>query len=158
MTLVVLSTPARAQDYTAWTVTTEKSELDGQTEVYAQAYSTNDVINSIGIAKKAAFFVFCKNSSTTIGFDFQNYMGNDDVRVRYSIDGGKVLSKIAGVSERGNVIGWWRGTGVGFLKTLLGKKKIVVAAPAYGQNPSEAVFDLQGFDVAMAQVRKACGW
>lgn len=85
-------------------------------------------------------------------------MGLDDIPVRYKVGKGKVLTKIAGVSERGTSFGWWRGTGISFLKSLIGENRLVVSAPTYGRTASEAVFSLNGYDLAIARVRKTCGW
>jgi len=62
------------------------------------------------------------------------------------------------ISQDGSVFGYWNGQGVKMLKSLLGKKSLVVAAAPWGKGPVEITFGITGIDAVVKGVRTACGW
>jgi type VI secretion system VasI family protein len=141
-----------------WLNRTDKSALTDKTSVYWQLEAENEVPNSIGRPEKPRMQVMCIENETRLVFDLNDYMGSDDLTMAYRIDSGAVKKKTAGVSVKGNVFGFWNGTGVGLLKELQGKSKLVISAPPYSSGPKEGIFDLTGVDLMLANVRKTCGW
>lgn len=152
--LLSASNPANAE----WVKDSEKSALDG-TEVFrAYLLSSNEVANSIGSLNPAVMHVICEKKRTRVLFDFQNYMGRENVRLLYRIDQDGIKNATASVSEKGTVFGWWNGEGVKLLKSAIGKKELVVSAPPWGQGDIEAVFPIEGIDLALNDIRQSCGW
>lgn len=141
-----------------WLNRTDKSALTDKTSVYWLLEAENEVLNSIGRPEKPKMQVMCIENETRLIFDLNDYMGSDDITIAYRIDSGAVKKKTAGVSVTGGVFGFWNGTGVGLLKELQGKSKLVISAAPYSHGPKEGVFNLAGADVMLADVRKTCGW
>lgn len=114
-----------------------------------------DAIDRLAFPK---MLVMCHENETRILFNFNDYMGREDPRIRYRVDGGPIRSARASVSEGGEFIGYWNGQGIPLLKILAQSKSLVVSAAPYNEGEREAVFDLTGIAEVVTDVRKICRW
>lgn len=149
---------AEAQNYGNWRHESQSSELDDTTTEYFGIETSNQIPNSIGMMTRGMLMVSCKQNTTVMLVNINDFMGSDPVAVRYRVDKGKVRTSIANVSQDGRAYGWWGGTGVPLLKAMKGGKKLVVSAAPWGEGPKEAVFDIEGVDAVVERLGKACGW
>jgi Type VI secretion system VasI, EvfG, VC_A0118 len=111
-----------------------------------------------GLLEYAQIQLMCHENETRLIFDFNDYMGSGLLTIAYRVDGGVVQEARASVSEGGQVVGFWKGTGIPLAKQLQRAHEIVVSAKPYNEPTVEAIFPITGMEEVVADVRKHCGW
>lgn len=141
-----------------WSRSEKTSALDDSRSVYWDLQADTAVPNSIGWPEKPTLHIICMKKETRVIFDFNDYMGSDDLALVYRVDKAKAKRRTVGVSEGGKVIGFWNGTGIPFLKEIEGGTQLVVGAKPYNEPQRETAFTITGISSAIKEVRAACGW
>lgn len=141
-----------------WQNQRERSALTDVESTYWWIQSETEHRNAIGLPEYPRLEVMCHQNETRVIFDFNDYMGLEPSRLTYRIDQGAIESRRVDVSQDGTVIGLWNGTGIPLLKELAGSSKFVVSARPWAEGDKEAVFEVQGIDNVLSDVRKYCGW
>lgn len=149
------------QDAKSWDVWSETSSIDDSRNVYASSEAERQVADKFGRRYTVTAHVDCREKSTHVYFVYGGLMMADSAgwgHVTVRLDKQKARRLQLTQSTDYRALGLWQGAGVKLLKSMAGGKSLLVIATPYNESSVEAVFSLAGFDAAIAQVRKACGW
>lgn len=141
-----------------WIISRSESKMDGNRAVSYRAESANELLNSIGMPKKAHLVLRCEEKTTDAYIVWPSSLGSfNDVAVAFKIDDGKIIK------ER-----WNPASGLGsgafckkpidFIKKLSGAKHIIFKTSPYGRTAEEAEFSIKGIDRAISEISEACEW
>lgn len=141
-----------------WRLTTERSEMDGRSDVWLRLQSENRQPNQIGSPETATLWIRCMQNKTNLLISFNSYT-SDGQTVRYKFD-----EEIPKRIWMDNILG---GDGIGvfsggkaipFIKEFYGKKRFIVAYNSYSNHNLEFTFDVAGLKARIAPVAESCGW
>lgn len=108
---------------------------------------------------RPVFVVRCQDRNTAVIFNFARFIEQSRADAALRIDDGEVMGASLKMSASGKAFGYWQGEeAIPFVKRLLGGKRLLVQVTPFGANPVLAEFPIEGFDGAVAPLRKACGW
>ena len=158
LVLLIASSAVAETRVGSWELREEHSELDGNRSVSAVVHSEKQIVNSIGLPENAALAVVCSDNEARVVVDFRNFMGSDQVFIRYRFDSGPVEDDRVSVSADGQYFGWRGGSAKALIGAMSGKKRVVIAAPPYGKKEAEASFDIGGIDDVIFRIAAACRW
>lgn len=152
----VVATPGGV--LSSWQVREEKSQLEDRTDVWLSVVSDNTQPNQIGQPELAGLYIRCMDNATNAFVVFNDYT-SDDQSVKYKTDDGDLQSIWMQTMNGGQGIGVWSGSkSIPFIKSLYGKKKLVLAYDSYSNHNLEFVFGIEGLEDQIGVVSKACGW
>lgn len=118
-------------------------------KIAAAVLTTNDDPRSGLVAR-------CKHNTTEVFIVWGAYLGTDPTQVTHRVDGGVIRAEKWGVSTDGTAT--FTRQPVDFLKTLIGKKELVVRVTPYDAGPKTLTFDLSGTNDALKGIRSLCNW
>ncbi len=145
----------------AWEIERGTSGMDDSKSVIASQESEDFIIGRLGQKTVATAYLVCRENRTDFFIVFGGLFMSDHQEwgtVMMRLDSEKAFSRQFTESTDHEALGLWRGTGVKFIKSAVGKKRLLVRATPFNERPVEAAFSLEGFDAAVAEVRKTCGW
>jgi type VI secretion system VasI family protein len=154
LTLFACGATAHAE----WFRKEETSAIDDSRNVYFVLEAEQTTPDSLGRPQKPRMAIMCQKNETRVIFDFNDYMGNKPTYLTYRLDKSKAKQIDIDVSQDGQVLGFWRGAGITFLKEIAGARKLAVGARPYNSGMVETVFTISGIDKAIADVRSFCKW
>jgi len=144
-----------------WNVQTETSKVDDSKNVYLRVDSIDTFRDRYGNSKSATFFITCQEHSTQTffvlgGMFLADTGGFGDVTVR--IDRNKAQTMSLTESTDNQALGIWRGAGVPFIKSLIGKTRLLLVATPYNESSITVEFNITGLGEALQPLREACSW
>lgn len=145
----------------AWEIQRSTSGMDDSPSVAAAQESENFIIGRLGQKTVATAYVACRENKTDFFIVFGGLFMSDHREwgeVMLRLDKEKAFTRQFTESTDHSSLGLWQGAGVKFLKSAIGKKRLLVRAVPFNESPVEAEFSLDGYDAAIAEVRKTCGW
>nr|WP_176024860.1 type VI secretion system-associated protein TagO [Brucella pseudintermedia] len=154
---IVSKTPSK------WSLQKETSKMSDRTNVYMTVQS-NEIINcGWNRGDKISLSLMCRENKTSVVFDTGCHMTsseyNDYGDIQYRIDQEKARTVSATETTNNRALGLWSGgKSIPFIKSILGKNKLLVRMTPYGENPFTATFDISGADEGVKAIRSACGW
>lgn len=153
----------RYHDVGRWVPSVYKDDLTGKM-VYTIRNKAVTGVSKWG--KPITLWVRCKDNSTDVFVDFQEYLGDDshDVYQNWKyvserLGEGAVKKRKWGISTDKQAV-FYRpgGKAYQFAGSLVGHTRYVAEIIPYNENPRTAVFDIAGVDAALKPLRDACGW
>ncbi len=105
--------------------------------------------------KSMALIAQCANNKTDLWIDWEPYIGNSGAEVTYQIDKEKAKATVWTLSTKASLS---PSSPVDLLKSIAQSTSFVVNVTPDKASPVTAVFDTTGADVALADIRKDCGW
>lgn len=101
----------------------------------------------------------CSENVTSAYLVYNVFLGSDEMEVTTRTDSDRALTWNWNISNDHNAVGLWEGgTAIPFIKTMLGKERLVVRLTPYSESPVTVSFTLNGLDSVVASVGDTCGW
>ena len=144
-----------------WQVQSETSKIDDRTNVFMAVESENEFEGKYGSSQHATMFIACREGQTHLYFQFGDHFMADNEsygEITVRIDKQKATTISTTESTDNNALGLWSGSGVGFLKKLFGKSKLLIRAAPFNESPITVEFQVEGIEAAIAPLRKNCRW
>ena len=158
-----------------WGVRSEKSQLTDRTDVFL-TLSSNERINCrfndnkkillqiyCRDNKKILLQIYCRDNKTSLLFNTGCHMASSqynsygDVDFRLDNNKARVLSMTDSTDNK--ALGLWTGgSSIPIIKSMIGKKTLVVRMTPYGESSFTSTFDVSGLENAIKPARAACGW
>lgn len=150
--LVVVSVSAVAdgdyRDEGRWMIKKESNKLTDKTDVYAMLMPSSG---------SGTLFLRCENNKTEAFLSVNDYLGSSyGTSVTTRIDGGKPIKSSWVMGEGGDSA--FAPKAVSFIKSINGKKELIIGYSPYGKSQVIAEFDLNGIGKVAGEVSAACGW
>lgn len=131
--------------------------LEGVTGVGAQVIGTAEADER---ERLAALIVNCSRNSTTVAMTHDGFAHFSRPAMRYRLDD-KPVQQAGGISVSKNhkYVGWWRGAGIPFAKSLyVAKSAKIVVLDDIGGRQTVFSFNVEGAEEGLAEVAVACKW
>lgn len=146
-----------------WTVQSQTSKLTDRTNVYLGLSSDETINCGWNRGDKITLVVRCHENTTSIYFNTGCHMTSSEYddygTVRYRLDDDKARSFKGDVSTNNRSLGLWSGgRSIPVIKSMFGKKQMIVQMTPFSENPFTATFNISGLQEAVDPLRKACGW
>lgn len=146
-----------------WVVQKETSKLTDQTNVFLGLQSEEMVNCGWNRNEKITLVVRCHENTTSLYFNTGCHMTSSEYddygTVRYRLDDDKARSFKGDASTNNRSLGLWSGgRSIPVIKSMFGKRQMVVRMTPYSENPFTATFNITGLKEAAEPLRKACGW
>lgn len=141
----------------AWKIHKEKSKLDDSQNVFIWVESPDN--NKFGTNyknKPAILHIKCAENKTALYVTYNGFISTHDVPVITRIDNNKAQTTEWSVTTDHQ--GIWRNQPIPFIKSLIGKDKLLVEVTPYSENPQMREFPITGLDEAIKPVREICRW
>ena len=114
----------------------------------------------------ATLAVRCVENTTAFVINFGEYLGDDSSsvyekwkRVTIRLDDQNPIVKRMDVATNNEAVGLWNGgTSIPFIKSMIGKKQMVVRITPYGENTREMTFPIEGLEYFIDPLRESCNW
>ena len=101
----------------------------------------------------------CSENVTSAYLVYNVFLGSDTTEVTTRTDSDRALTWNWNISSDHNAVGLWEGdTAIPFIKTMLGKERLVVRLTPYSESPVTVSFTLNGLNSVVASVGETCGW
>ena len=144
-----------------WVVSEDISNIDDSKSVVL--YLSSNTNGSCGYKnQKHDLMIRCKENTTSAYFIFGGCFMSDTRggnRVTYRIDAMKARTKRFGISNDNKALGLWSGgSSIPFVKSLLGRSKLIVRATPFSDSTVSAEYNISGLETAIQPLRKACHW
>lgn len=141
-----------------WNVKVEGSAIEDRKDVYLYIMSSNTQGTGYGSAENGRLLLRCMKNKTNVLINFSSYT-SDGQSVKYRIDDGPVKTVRMETIKGGGGLGIWSGgNSIPFIKSLIDKKKLVVAYETYSNANIEFEFDISGLRAKLGPLAKSCGW
>lgn len=141
-----------------WNVDIKGSALDDRKDVYMRVTSDQVQPTGYGNTSHAFLYVRCMKNSTNAFITFDSYT-SDNQSVKYRLDDGSTKKIWMETMNGGDGIGIWSGArAIPFIKSLLDKKKLVVAYGSYSNANIEFSFDISGLRAKIEPLATSCSW
>lgn len=147
----------------AWSVNEGASKLTDQKTIVA-ALESDEVVNcGWNRGDKIRLILRCSEGKTVAYFNTGCHMTasqyNDYGVIEYRIDAEKAKKVNGDASTDNRALGLWSGSqAIPFIRSLIGKAKLVVRMTPYGESPFTATFSISGADEATKKLREVCNW
>lgn len=120
---------------------------------------------NVGQAKEY-MTVRCLENTTSVVFNFDNYLGDDDAsvytqtkQVLLRLDDEVARTYTMSVSTDRESVGFWRGDqAIPFIKRMLKAEKLVIRITPYGESPTTLIYNIADLDMHLDPLRVACNW
>jgi hypothetical protein len=154
------SATSPAADTGGWITNTDRDPIDDSAVITAMLTAES---GQAKFGEPVTLVARCGSNKTELYALWHEYVGDDsnDVYDEYK----KVEVRVGDAparTERWNVStdkqATFAGSAVSLLKEMGGKKKLALRTTPYGENPITAIFNLEGFEKAVAPIAKECGW
>ena len=114
----------------------------------------------------ATLAVRCVENTTAFVINFGEYLGDDSSsvyekwkRVTIRLDDQNPIVKRMDVATNNEAVGLWSGgASIPFIKSMIGKKRMVVRITPYGENTREMTFPIEGLEYFIDPLRESCNW
>lgn len=146
-----------------WLVETKTSKLTDQTNVYLGLSSDETINCGWNRGDKITLVIRCHENTTSLYFNTGCHMTSSEYddygTVRYRLDDDKARSFKGGASTNNRSLGLWSGgRSIPVIKSMFGKKQMVVQMTPFSENPFTATFNIAGLQEAAGPLREACDW
>jgi len=75
------------------------------------------------------------------------------------LDDQNPIVKRMDVATNNEAVGLWSGgASIPFIKSMIGKKRMVVRITPYGENTREMTFPIEGLEYFIDPLRESCNW
>lgn len=113
--------------------------------------------------KKITLWIRCHENSTALILNTDCHMTSSEYtdygEVIVRLDDTKATTLSMDSSTNNRSLGLWTGAkSIGPIKKMFGRKRMVVRATPYGENPFTATFQIAGTEEAIKPLRAACDW
>lgn len=143
----------------AWSVQRGRSEIDDTPSVVLTLEADDPTESTIGLDTRATLVVRCQENTTSAYVEWDNYLGMDETRVEYRLDGGEARTQPWILSNQGTGAGLWNGrTAIPFLNRIENGSRLVMRVTPYRAATQTAGFTLDGLAGLLPEVKQACGW
>lgn len=140
-----------------WEIGRDISQMDGKKSVSYAIESITTLKNSLDMDKKAKLVFRCDNNKTDAFILWPSFVGYlDEKKVEIKVDDGKVIKSFW--YPAGNGDGVFSKEPIKWMKSLLGKKRMIVRLAAHNRIPEEVTFYIDGVDAAITEISNSCGW
>lgn len=160
---LLMGTAATAQDYGNWQIYESRDQMTDFQNITAVIKSSNDVRHRWAHQRqdgKSELRIRCVDNSTALTIDMDGQFMSDlqfgDVRIR--IDDGETRTYNFVESTNNMVLGKWRGSGIPLIKSFEDATTIRFDFAAHGENRQVMVFDVNGINEVINEVRDRCSW
>ncbi|MGH7006379.1 MAG: type VI secretion system-associated protein TagO [Alphaproteobacteria bacterium] len=152
--LVGASTPAAA-----WLKQEEISKVDGTGRVYFIRDTSDIVQDRFGRKIVPSIVIGCERGESRAYVNWAMMMdGYEGQTITYRLDDEKPKRRWTSRSEDYQATGYWGASAIGFVRELVGKKKIFIRAKAYNAGDIEVEFAIDGLAEAVEPIVKLCKW
>ncbi len=151
--------PAKAGS--AWEVEITKSPIDDSTNVFLTTVSEESFPGRFGGARQEAFLmVRCMEKATASYVIWgDTFIGVDSTMMQHRIDDEKAKTETVSISTDHKATGHWSGgRAIPFIKTMFGKKKMLVRVTPHSESPVTVTFDISGLEQVIKPLRQSCKW
>lgn len=136
------------RDEGQWMIKKESNKLTDKTDVYAMLRPSSG---------SGTLFLRCENNKTEAFLSVNEYLGSSyGTTVTTRIDGGKPIKSSWVMGEGGDSA--FSPKSLSFIKSINGKKELIIGYSPYGKSQVIAEFDLNGINDVASEVSAACGW
>lgn len=148
----------------SWNERIVTSEFEDTKDVFLYVDSEAPIdCGSLRGSSEARLFLRCMENTTAVIIQTKchltssRYNGYGDVDVRMDDAPAKVVSMESSTSN--DALGLWSGgKAIPFIKSMIGKEKLITRFTPFSESPVTARFDITGLDEAIAPLRESCGW
>lgn len=106
--------------------------------------------------KTVSLIARCQSNSTELYITWNDYLGsNAEVTTRVGAETAKTQRWTLSTDKQAS---FYPGSPIGFLKSMLGKDRLVAQVTPYNESPVTAVFPTSGLDNAIKPLRETCNW
>ncbi len=131
-----------------WFIKKETNKLTDKTDVYAMLSPSSG---------SGTLFLRCANNKTEAFLSVDNYLGSGyGTPITTRIDGGKPIKSSWSMGEGGDAA--FAPKSLVFIKSINGKKELIIGYSPYGKSQVIAEFNLNGIDKVASEISVACGW
>ena len=136
-----------------WDVSVSKDELTDNKTVFV---SLNASSGRGKYGDTVSLMLRCKNNKTEMYINWHTFLEVDDIEVIDRVDDKKAETSHWGISTDRKTS--FRRNPVAQIKKMLDSKKYVAQVTPYSENPITAVFETEGLDNAIKELRDTCHW
>lgn len=146
-----------------WSIRKETSKMTDQTNIFMTLESKEDVNCGWNRGGKVRLTVRCSENTTALIFNTGCHMTSsrytDYGDITYRIDDAKAKTVSGNESTNNKALGLWSGgRSIPVIKEMFTAQQLIVRMTPYGENAFTATFNITGLEMAIAPLRKACGW
>lgn len=139
------------RDSSAWRHTDEADRLDGSRMLVALVLASDN-----SEPGSAAFYIRCLKGKTEVFATWPKYLGARAVAVRWRADEMPVRGERWSPASDGRAA--FHPNPIQFVKSLSGKRELVLNMQPYNETASSLTFPIAGIDEAVKPIRAACKW
>jgi type VI secretion system VasI family protein len=154
----VVETPAPAPEVPnplgAWMISRSRSAMTDSEDVQASLMSSTFYADWLGRIHTPVLWISCRENETAVYLNLG--APPEQAHVRMRLDKDEARRHTGTVSTDGNSI--FLPSPISRVKELEGHENLIVEWTPFQISPVTAEFRLTGVDVAIADVREACGW
>lgn len=136
-----------------WDVSVSKDELTDNKTVFV---SLNASSGRGKYGDTVSLMLRCQNNKTEMYISWHTFLGIDDIEVIDRVDDKKAETSHWGISTDRKAS--FRRSPVSQIKKMLDSKKYIAQLTPYSENPITAVFETEGLNNAIKELREACHW
>ena len=145
-----------------WQKHSDTSQLTDDKNVFLQLESDDPVAGRFGGAEPATLIIRCRENTTSAFFVF-NDLFMADIQgygtIDYRLDDAPMKKLRANASTDNSALGLWSGgSAIPFIKSMLGKNRLVVRATPFNESAITVSFSISGLDEAVKELRETCHW
>ncbi len=142
-----------------WRTSTEVDPLDDSQNVYMVVKSTDPVETWLEGTVRPGLWLQCVRGKTS-GFIYWGFIvGGGKKDVTYRIDSQEPKTATLLASDDFVSLSSWDSTRViNFIKSIFGKKRLLVQVTPGSEGPVTATFNIRGIETAIQPLRDSCGW
>lgn len=142
-----------AKDAGSWNVSTDVNPLNDENVYYAIVPASQ---GESRFRKPISLTVRCSKNKTELYINWNDYLGREaSTALRIDKDPASTNTWALSTDKQS---AFYPGSPVKLLKRIAESSTVVANVTPYNANPVTAVFDTTGANIALADIRKACGW
>ena len=143
----------------AWQVTEKVSKIDDSRNVYMHRGSKGLVHDRYNQPIRPTLWIACRENTTSLWINADEYVGTDELSVVYRIDKEKAGQKQFRISNNREAFGLWSGSSsIPFIKAMFGHNTLLVRYTPYGESSRTVEFRVIGLEKAVGRLAKAFHW
>ena len=141
-----------------WEVRRDTSRMDSSTRVFLALESDDEVEIGYGRRERPILWLRCIENTTAAIINADWYL-DASISVQFRVGDEKPVAQTWTPSTDRKAAGLWDGArAIPFIKSLLGKKALLVRLSTYNQGAKEMAFNIEGLDRVIDPLRTACKW
>ena len=155
-----LDKPARnATKVGKWEIMTDVSKIDDTKSVYLSVLADKEVRIGRYDRTKPILWVRCRENETSVFVVYNHFLGSDEISVTLRRDAEAAMKSDWSISTNHFATGLWGGSSaIEFIKSLYGKRQLLVRLTPYSESSVTVSFDISGLKSVIPPLAKACGW